>query len=61
MDRCHHCNSKLKIVNFTCECDNNFCIKCRLPESHKCTFDRSDKKILEVVLPKIICNKITKI
>lgn len=39
--KCEYCNiNKLNIIPFSCRCDyKKLCIKCRLPEDHKCTFD----------------------
>ena len=62
--RCAFCNKKLKKVGtWTCECENIFCTKCRMPEKHNCTFDFSSKqkKCLEKQLVKVECEKIIKI
>lgn len=62
--RCAFCNKKLKKVGaWTCECENVFCTKCRMPENHKCTFDFSSKQksCLQKQLVKVECEKIIKI
>ena len=40
-----------------------FCVKCRLPEIHKCTFNHTQyhKEQLKNNLPKIVAEKIIKI
>ena len=61
--KCFHCNSKLKLISYTCNCKNNFCAKCRLPESHNCTFNYKSegKENLQKKLIKVEADKITKI
>jgi len=63
MDRCTNCNKKIGIICYKCRCSNNYCIKCRMPESHNCKFDYKEfgKNILNNNLPKIIGDKIIKI
>jgi len=41
MAPCDHCKSKkIGLLPFSCRCDyKNLCMKCRLPESHLCSFD----------------------
>ena len=60
MPRCafEGCNKKLKLTDMKCVCEFTFCIKHRLPESHKCTFDFKKNK---VVLEKVVCEKVVKI
>ena len=36
--RCAMCKKKI-IFEYTCPCKGLFCIKCRVPELHNCTFD----------------------
>lgn len=38
MARCEKCKKKI-LMTFTCSCEHVFCIKCRMPEDHMCTFD----------------------
>ena len=33
------CNKKLQLTDFKCKCNNTYCSKHRLPETHKCTYD----------------------
>ena len=41
--RCHFdgCRTKLRLIDMhqECRCQNRYCSKHRLPESHKCTYD----------------------
>lgn len=62
-NKCFNCNKKLKILSFSCYCQNTFCQKCKMPEEHQCTFDfkTKGKKQLEKVMPKIETDKIIKI
>lgn len=41
--RCEGCNTKVGIMSFICSCNKEFCIKCRFPEEHSCTFDYKSK------------------
>lgn len=61
--RCSNCNKKLKLINYPCNCNNTFCVKCRHPEDHNCTFDfkSNGKKQLEKDLIKVAPNKVIKI
>ena len=64
MSNCYNCCKKLTIVsNYKCRCEHNFCIKCRLPELHSCSFDHKNygKEILGKSLIKVINCKIIKI
>lgn len=58
---CNKCCKKLRVVNFKCKCGFLFCINCRLPEIHLCSFDHSDKTNLEKKLVKLIAKKLDKI
>ena len=60
MTRCAFdgCNKKLKLTDLECVCCKVFCINHRLPESHACTYDF---KQIKIVLEKITCEKIVKI
>lgn len=58
-NKCYSCQTKLKLINFKCvKCNFTFCIKCRLPEQHKCNYDYKQDK---VKLEKIVKDKVTKI
>ncbi len=60
--RCSSCKKKV-LVPMNCMCNQQFCIKCRSPESHACTFDflTYSKEHLEKNNPLIVSKKIDKI
>ena len=60
--RCQSCRKK-SIIMTKCSCENNFCLSCRYPDIHKCTFDFKEKarKSLEKTNPIVIAEKIVKI
>ena len=62
-ERCHFCNKKLKMINFTCKCNHKFCINHHNPHSHNCSFN--NKKICQEKLklnnPQTIHQKVVKI
>jgi len=34
------------IIEFDCKCKKQFCVKCRHPQDHKCTYDyKNEQKI----------------
>jgi len=41
--RCSQCKIKVGLMSFTCSCNKEYCVKCRYPEEHKCTFDYKSK------------------
>ncbi len=47
-ERCHFCNKKLKMINFTCRCNHKFCINHQSPHSHNCTYDFKKEKQNEI-------------
>ena len=59
---CEYCKvKKTYIIPYTCKCGYvQLCTLCRLPESHRCTFDYKTigKEILKANNPLIIHNKI---
>ena len=59
---CSKCKKKTMIL-FTCKCEKTFCVRCKYPEEHNCTFDykKYAKDILKINNPKIINDKIDKI
>jgi hypothetical protein len=61
--RCFKCKKKTGIMAHTCKCNLIFCIKCRLPEQHNCTFDfkTEGKELLEKNLVKVEAKKVEKI
>lgn len=61
-NRCGKCNSKLKLINFTCKCGITFCGNHRFPENHLCDFDHK-KKSREIIRhnnPVVTANKVPK-
>ena len=58
--RCYNCNKKTGLITILCKCNQNFCIKCKNPEQHNCTFNfkEYEKKILEKNMIKVIKKKI---
>ena len=57
--RCFHCNKKLKVIYFTCECNHLFCNKHRYKHDHNCkliNYKYIDK--IKENNPKIIPSKI---
>jgi predicted nucleic acid binding AN1-type Zn finger protein len=62
-NKCFNCKKSLKLINYTCKCNYTFCQKCRLPESHNCTYDfkLKGKEYLKENLIKVEAKKIIKI
>lgn len=60
--RCAKCKKKI-IYEYKCPCEGSFCIKCRVPELHECTFDfyNEHKKRVEKENPVVNGEKIDKI
>ncbi len=64
MALCDFCQKKTSIVSYTCRCSfQNLCMKCRLPENHKCNFDFKTfgREKLDKQLPLVTNSKIDKI
>lgn len=61
--KCSNCNKKMGLVTMQCKCKGVFCLQCRLPEVHSCTFDHigNEKITLAKKLNKVIAKKIEKI
>lgn len=61
--RCYNCNKKIKLVEYACRCEEIFCQKCRMPESHNCTFDYKNNGKIQLAqnLPQVKCDKVIKI
>jgi hypothetical protein len=57
--RCTWCNKKT-MLPVICKCLNSFCISCRYPELHKCTFDyqKESQTKLTKENPKTIAQKV---
>jgi hypothetical protein len=51
------------MMHYKCSCQNIFCIKCRIPELHNCTFDFQEeyKKQLTKNNPVVRGQKVDKI
>ncbi len=47
-NRCFFCNKKLKMIQFSCKCGQNFCITHLNPHSHQCTFNSKEEKQKEI-------------
>lgn len=60
--RCHSCRKK-SIILTKCSCESNFCLSCRYPDVHKCTFDFKEqaKKYLQKNNPLVAGEKMEKI
>ena len=58
--RCYNCNKRIKLMEYSCRCNNIFCIKCKMPEDHNCTFDHKayGKLYLENKLEKVVGQKL---
>lgn len=62
--KCDWCKKKTGIMVFECKCElKKLCNKCRLPETHACTFDykKEGKEQLAKSNPVVLASKITKI
>ncbi len=55
--KCAHpdCNKKLKLMKFTCKCQEHFCLKHMAPESHNCQFDYRIVENLEQKINETKC------
>lgn len=60
--RCFLCKKKSLII-LNCLCKHKFCLNCRFPEDHKCSFNFKEKGITELTKnnPIISGEKISKI
>ncbi len=56
--KCRVCGKKV-LLQFTCKCEQVFCIKHHAPEDHACTFDYKGeyKTILQTRNPKLESDK----
>lgn len=61
--RCLQCKKKTGMMSFTCKCNNIYCLQCKLPEIHSCSFDykKESKDILNKTLEKVVPDKMNKI
>ena len=61
--RCPCFKKKLGLITFKCKCDITYCMTCKMPEVHKCTYDfkAKEKLKLEKENPVITFNKVIEI
>jgi predicted nucleic acid binding AN1-type Zn finger protein len=57
MVKCFFCK-KRSALSFKCKCEYEFCVKCRLPEVHKCKNKIIDKTELVKKLLKVEASKV---
>lgn len=62
MERCLKCKKKT-LLTFNCKCLGKFCMNCKIPEIHMCSFDykKEQRDKLEKLNPAITNMKISKI
>ena len=62
MQRCTKCKKKTVLL-VSCKCSNHYCLTCRMPEDHDCTFDfvKQQTEILRLSNPIVVGEKISKI
>jgi hypothetical protein len=62
-EKCYFCKKKIGLINFHCKCNFNFCIKCKFPENHNCSYNYKKDGENELIkqLNKVVPNKIIKI
>jgi hypothetical protein len=62
MERCLKCKKKT-LLTFNCKCLGKFCMNCKIPEIHMCSFDykKEQRDKLEKSNPIIINIKFPKI
>lgn len=49
------CNVKLGMLAFDCKCNNKYCSKHRLPETHECNYEHND--IAKLMLADTLFNE----
>lgn len=55
------CNKKLGLVDFKCKCQNTYCAKHRLPDTHACSYDfrqEQTNRLMKHMSTAIVGNKI---
>jgi len=57
--KCALCK-KNKLITTLCKCELNFCLECRMPETHNCSFDykNEQRQYLTKNNPLVIAEKI---
>jgi hypothetical protein len=60
--RCLKCRRKVLFL-VDCHCGNHYCLECRYPEKHECTFDFKKQGAIELIKnnPVVTREKISKI
>jgi hypothetical protein len=61
--KCDFCNKKLKMIHFTCKCNQKFCILHQNPHSHICSFDNKtfQQNKIKKDNPQTVHQKVVKI
>lgn len=59
----NECERKLKLTNFPCRCEKNFCKYHIIPEEHNCSYDYKGKNNKKKKIDDLKCvsNKLQKI
>ena len=55
------CNKKLGLVDFKCKCQNTYCAKHRVPDTHACSYDfrqEQTNRLMKHMSTAIVGNKI---
>lgn len=55
------CNKKLTLVDFKCKCQNTYCAKHRVPDTHACSYDfrkEQTNNLMKHMSTAIVGNKI---
>jgi predicted nucleic acid binding AN1-type Zn finger protein len=55
------CNKKLTLVDFKCKCQNTYCAKHRVPDTHACSYDFRQEQtnlLMKHMSTAIVGNKI---
>ena len=60
--KCSHCKKKL-LSEYKCRCTNEYCVKCRMPEVHNCSYDyvKAHQDELRKANPIILAEKVDRI
>jgi predicted nucleic acid binding AN1-type Zn finger protein len=58
--KCDHCNKKLGLIVYTCECNHKFCSQHRYKHSHNCSLDSKSqaKKNIQKNNQKVVPSKV---
>ncbi len=54
---------KKTLMLVSCKCLNTYCLNCRMPEDHSCTFDfvKHQSELLRLENPVVVAEKVDKI